>query len=227
MFGSRILLGAKKLPAITSKRGNKNFYKGRGAKSTGYRTPHGTPHTHSRFHIDDGSLQLSACVVGRAAHCWLCAYLCARLLQAASCSILPSSWSCPSSLPTSPASLYALRTVHTPHGRETARRCAADTLLLFALSLRLAAQSICRPEHSTAGPRRSASQVRQGNDVRHREANAAASIPLPSYIDDQLSHIILSRNPFAWYRPSSDRIFSPLSQQHCPSLPAPLQLSCD
>ena len=40
-FTSRALLGAKKLSAITSKRGNKNFYKGRGAKSLGYRTPHG------------------------------------------------------------------------------------------------------------------------------------------------------------------------------------------
>lgn len=42
MFGgSRVLLGATKLSAITSKRGNKNFYKGRGAKSTGYRTKRG------------------------------------------------------------------------------------------------------------------------------------------------------------------------------------------
>ena len=38
---SRFLLGAKKLPAITSKRGNKNFYKGRGAPSTGSHTAAG------------------------------------------------------------------------------------------------------------------------------------------------------------------------------------------
>jgi hypothetical protein len=36
-FASRVLLGATKLSAITSKRGNKNFYKGRGAKSLGYK----------------------------------------------------------------------------------------------------------------------------------------------------------------------------------------------
>ena len=46
---SRVLLGAKKLSAITSKRGNKNFYKGRGAKSIGYRTPHGRA-THQPAH---------------------------------------------------------------------------------------------------------------------------------------------------------------------------------
>jgi len=40
-FSSRVLLGATKLSSITSKRGNKNFYKGRGAKSIGYRTKHG------------------------------------------------------------------------------------------------------------------------------------------------------------------------------------------
>ena len=45
MFGSRVLLGATKLSSITSKRGNKNFYKGRGAKSIGYRTPRGPHHT--------------------------------------------------------------------------------------------------------------------------------------------------------------------------------------
>jgi len=37
MFFSRTLLGAKKLTAITSKRGNKNFYKGRNAPSLGYK----------------------------------------------------------------------------------------------------------------------------------------------------------------------------------------------
>lgn len=39
---SRMLRGATKLPALNSKRGNKNFYKGRGAPSTGVHTPRGT-----------------------------------------------------------------------------------------------------------------------------------------------------------------------------------------
>ena len=39
---SRLLRGATKLPALNSKRGNKNFYKGRGAPSTGVHTPRGT-----------------------------------------------------------------------------------------------------------------------------------------------------------------------------------------
>jgi hypothetical protein len=38
MHLTRLLLGAKKLPAITSKRGNKNFYKGRGAPAAGEHT---------------------------------------------------------------------------------------------------------------------------------------------------------------------------------------------
>ena len=41
MQPSRLLLGARKLVAITSKRGNKNFYKGRGAPSTGVHTAKG------------------------------------------------------------------------------------------------------------------------------------------------------------------------------------------
>jgi hypothetical protein len=40
-FASRILMGAKKLPYITSKRGNKNFYKGRGAPALGRHTKDG------------------------------------------------------------------------------------------------------------------------------------------------------------------------------------------
>ena len=36
-FASRVLLGATKLSALTSKRGNKNYFKGRGAKSLGYK----------------------------------------------------------------------------------------------------------------------------------------------------------------------------------------------
>lgn len=41
MFPSRVMLGAAKLTAITSKRGNKNFYKGRGAPSIGYKGTRG------------------------------------------------------------------------------------------------------------------------------------------------------------------------------------------
>ncbi len=38
---ARVLLGARKLVAINSKRGNKNFFKGRGAPSTGAHTSRG------------------------------------------------------------------------------------------------------------------------------------------------------------------------------------------
>mmetsp|Transcript_24282 Transcript_24282/g.34275 ORF Transcript_24282/g.34275 Transcript_24282/m.34275 type:complete len:89 (-) Transcript_24282:53-319(-) len=48
MRPSRILAGAKKLPYITSKRGNKNFYKGRGAPTMG---THG--HKENVFYISD------------------------------------------------------------------------------------------------------------------------------------------------------------------------------
>ena len=41
MQPSRLLHGARKLVAITSKRGNKNFYKGRGAPPTGEHTDRG------------------------------------------------------------------------------------------------------------------------------------------------------------------------------------------
>jgi hypothetical protein len=46
MHFARALFGAKKLVAITSKRGNKNFYKGRGAPAAGHRTKWGG------YHID-------------------------------------------------------------------------------------------------------------------------------------------------------------------------------
>lgn len=41
MRPSSLLLGARKLAAITSKRGNKNFYKGRGAPAAGSHTARG------------------------------------------------------------------------------------------------------------------------------------------------------------------------------------------
>lgn len=44
MHFARVLCGAKKLTAITSKRGNKNFYKGRGAPAPGHHTKWGGYH---------------------------------------------------------------------------------------------------------------------------------------------------------------------------------------